>query len=265
MAAAEGAAPGLGSTVSALARRALRNSLRRPQFLAPLVVFPSLMLAVNVGGLSRTTALPGFPHVHGFLDFQLGAALTQSLMLGGVSAGIATALEIEGGFFERLVAAPIPRISIVLGRVLATGVLSVGQALYFLGLGLIFGAHIQAGVPGVAVVLAIACVAGLGFGALGVMIALRARNASTVQGIFPIVFVVLFISSAFFPEKLLSSPADAVAAYNPLSYIADGLRNPIIDSISLSRAVDGLLAATGIAVVAIALSVVALRGRLGDT
>jgi len=248
--------------VVALARRALRNSLRRPQFLAPLVIFPSLMLAVNVGGLSRTTTLPGFPHVHGFLDFQLGAALTQSLMLGGVSAGIATALEIEGGFFERLVAAPIPRVSIVLGRVLATGVLSAGQAVYFLALGLLFGAHIRAGVPGVLVVLAISMVAGLGFGALGVMIALRARNASTVQGIFPIVFVVLFISSAFFPEKLLSSPADTIAAYNPLSYIADGLRNPIIDSISASRALEGLLAAAGIAIVTIGLSVLALRGRL---
>ena len=38
----------------ALARRALRNPLRRPQFLAPLVIFPSLFLAVNVGGLHRT-------------------------------------------------------------------------------------------------------------------------------------------------------------------------------------------------------------------
>jgi ABC-2 type transport system permease protein len=258
------AAPGLATAVLALARRALRNALRRPQFLAPLIVFPSLMLAVNVGGLSRTTNLPGFPPVHGFLDFQLAAALTQSLMLGGVSAGIATALEIEGGFFDRLVAAPIPRVAIVLGRVLATGVLAAGQVAYFLALGLIFGARIQAGVPGAALVLAIGMVAGIGFGAIGVMIALRARNASTVQGIFPIVFVVLFVSDAFFPDKLLSSPADAVAAYNPLSYVADGMRNPIIASISASKASEGLLAAAGIAIVAMALSVWALRGRLRE-
>ena len=53
---------------------------------------------------------------------------------------------------------------------------------------------------------------------------LRAKNASLVQGIFPVVFVVLFLSSAFFPQHLLSSPADLVAEYNPLSYIADGMR-----------------------------------------
>ena len=44
----------------ALAKRATRNLLRRPQFLAPLLVFPSLFLAVNVGGLHQTTTLPGF-------------------------------------------------------------------------------------------------------------------------------------------------------------------------------------------------------------
>jgi ABC-2 type transport system permease protein len=246
----------------ALARRALRNSLRRPQFLAPLVVFPTLFLAVNVGGLTRTTDLPGFPRVDGFLDFQLSAAITQSLLLGGVSAGIAVALEIEGGFFDRLVAAPIPRTAIVVGRLLAAGVIAVGQVAWFLVIGLLFGASIKAGAPGVLAVVAIAVVAGTGFGAIGVMLALRARNASTVQGIFPLVFVVLFVSTAFFPENLLSSPADTVAAYNPLSYVADGIREPIAYGGGLGPVLEGLAAAAGVAAVAIAACVASLRGRL---
>ena len=110
----------------ALARRALRNYLRRPQFLAPLVLFPLFFLAIQVGGLSRTTDLPGFPEVNGFLDFQLAGAMLQSLLLGGVTVGIVTALDIEGGFFDRLVALPIPRASIVLGRLIASAALSLG-------------------------------------------------------------------------------------------------------------------------------------------
>jgi ABC-2 type transport system permease protein len=246
----------------ALARRALRNALRRPQFLAPLVIFPTLFLAVNVGGLTRTTQLPGFPEVDGFLDFQLPAAITQSLLLGGVSAGIAVALEIEGGFFDRLVAAPIPRTAIVVGRLLAAGVIAIAQVAWFLVIGLLFGASIKAGPPGVLAVVAIAVVAGTGFGAIGVMLALRARNASTVQGIFPLVFVVLFISTAFFPENLLSSPADVVAAYNPLSYVADGIREPIAYGGDLGPVLEGLAAAAGMAAVAIAACVASLRGRL---
>jgi ABC-2 type transport system permease protein len=246
----------------ALARRALRNALRRPQFLAPLVLFPTLFLAVNVGGLNRTTALPGFPQVDGFLDFQLAAAMTQSLLLGGVSTGIATALEIEGGFFDRLVSSPVPRLALVLGRLVAAAVISAVQILYFLVVGLIFGASIQGGVAGAAVVLLIGVVAGVGFAAIGQAIALRARSASTVQGIFPIVFVILFVSSAFFPRDLLESPLDVVARYNPLSYISDGMRGPIIEGIEGAAVLEGLAAAALIAVAATVVSIVALRGKL---
>lgn len=250
--------------VLALARRAIRANLRRPQFLAPLVIFPTLFLAVNVGGLTATTNLQGFPRVDGFLDFQLAGALTQSLLLGGVSTGIASALEIEGGFFDRLVASPIPRVAILLGRLAAAGLVAGVQVIFFLVLGLAFGARIAGGVPGALIVLVIGMVAGVGFGAIGQAIALRARNASTVQGIFPLVLVVLFVSSAFFPRALLSPPADSIARFNPLSYLADGLRDPIISPVSLAPVLEGLAAAAGIAVAAMGLSVLALRGRLRD-
>ena len=250
--------------VMALARRALVNSLRKPQFLAPLVIFPTLFLAINVGGLGATRALEGFPRVDGFLDYQLAAAITQGLLLCGVSAGIAMALDIEGGFFDRLVASPVPRVALVLGRVLAAGVIAAFQILYFVILGYAFGATIQGGVLGLLCVLLIGTVAGTGFGALGVLIALRSRSASTVQGIFPLVFVVLFLSSAFFPLDLLSSPADVVAQYNPLSFIAEGMRQPIAFSNALEPMLKGMLAAAAVAAAGIALSILALHGRLRD-
>jgi ABC-2 type transport system permease protein len=248
----------------ALARRAVRNAFRRPQFLAPLVIFPSLFLAVNVGGLHRSTQLPGFPHVHGFLDFQLAAAITQSLLLGGISQGIAAALDVEGGFFDRLAAAPIPRVAIVLGRLGAAAVIATVQVSYFLILGLVFGAHIAGGVGGAALVLLIGVVAGIGFGGLGIALALRARSASTLQGIFPLIFVILFLSTAFFPRNLLESPIDTVARYNPLSYLADGLRNPIIHDVATRPVLEGLAAGVGITLFAVAIAVVALRGRLRE-
>ena len=196
-----------------------------------------------MGGLGATRSLQGFPQVHGFLDYQLAAAILQSLLLGGVSAGIATALDIEGGFFDRLVASPTPRAALVLGRVLAGGVIATVQVTYFLVLGFVFGAQIQGGVVGALCIYAIAIVAGTGFGAIGVLIALRSRSASTVQGIFPLVFVVLFISSA-------------------LSFIANGMRQPIAFSNQLGPILDGLLAAAGVSVAAIGLSIAALRGKL---
>jgi ABC-2 type transport system permease protein len=240
------------------------GAVRRPQFLAPLVIMPTLFLAVNTGGLTRTTDLPGFPQVGGFLDFELAGAITQSLLLGGVMQGIGTALEIEGGFFDRLVASPIPRVSIVLGRILAGSAIAAGQVVWFLVLGLLFGATVHAGVPGVLLVLVIGVLAGTGFAALGVVLALRARNASTVQGIFPIVFVILLVSSAWFPRELLQAPASWFADYNPLSYIAEGMRDPIISAVSARAALEGVAAAAAMTAAFVALAVWALRGRLRD-
>ena len=256
--------PDLVRVTLALARRALRNALRRPQFLAPLLIFPSLFLAVNVGGLHRTTDLPNFPTVGGFLDFQLAAAMTQSLLIGGISQGLAAGLELEGGFFDRLAASPIPRVALVLGRLIAGGVLAAFQVAYFLIIGLIFGAEIVAGVPGALVTLGLGVIAGIAFSGIGVAMALRTGSAATLQGIFPLVFVILFLSSAFFPRELLESPIDTVAKYNPLSYIADGMRAPIVDSIDATPVLEGLAAGGGLALLCTLIAIASLRGRLRD-
>src|SRR5439155_20955916 len=155
------------AVTAALSGRAVRQAFRRPQFLAPLVIFPSLMLAINTGGANRATQLPGFPPVHGFLDFELAGAMMQSTMLAGVSAAIALALDFEMGFIDRLFAAPISRYSIVAGRLAATAVLGLLTGLWFLAIGLIFGAHIEGGVPGALAILALTCAAAGAFGTLG--------------------------------------------------------------------------------------------------
>ena len=247
---------------AALARRALAQTFRRPQFLAPIVIFPTLFLAANVGGAGRATELPQFPDVHGFLDFQMPAAMLQATLLTGVSTGIAIALDIEVGFVDRLFAAPIRRASFVLGRVAATGILGVLAGIWFMVIGLIFGAHIAGGVPAVLLVLALAGLASMAFAGLGAALALKAGRASVVQGIFPIVFVILFLSSAFFPRALMEEPANTIAAWNPLSLIAKGLRDPVIYGLSWESLGAGLAGIAIVAAIAWALTALALRSRL---
>jgi len=248
--------------ISALSARSIKQAFRRPQFLAPVLIFPSLFLAVNTGGAGRAVEIPGFPEVHGFLDFQLAGSMMQATMLAGVSGGIALALDIEMGFIDRLFAAPIARSAMVLGRLAATGLLGLLAGVWFLGIGLIFGARIEAGVPGVLLILVLATLAATAFGGIGAALALRAGRASVVQGIFPLVFVILFLSSAFFPGELLLEPARSISTWNPLSFIADGLRQPVISAISLNEVGKCL---GGIAIVGGAgwlLSAAALRARL---
>jgi ABC-2 type transport system permease protein len=245
-----------------LARRGLVQTFRRPQFIAPIVLFPTLLLIVNTGGAGRATQLPSFPQVHGFLDFELPAAMLQSTLLTGVSTGLAIALDIESGFVDRLLTAPIRRSSFVLGRIATTGVLGMLAGCWFIAAGLIGGARIAGGVSGVLLVVALMGLAATAFGGLGAALALKTGRASVVQGIFPIVFVVLFLSSAFFPRQLMREPASTIAGWNPLSLIATGVRHPIIDGISLSAIGTALAGIAIVAGVAWALSGWALSSRL---
>ena len=158
---------------------------------------------------SDTTRCPGFPPVRGFLDFQLAAAITQSLLLGGVSVGHRHGAGDRGRLLRPARGLARSRASaIVLGRLAGPRCIAAIQVAFFLALGLVFGATIDGGVPGALVVSWHRRRSpGSASRRSGVLLALRARNASIVQGIFPLVFVVLFLSSAFFPRALLLEPA----------------------------------------------------------
>jgi ABC-2 type transport system permease protein len=248
--------------VQALGARSIRQTFRRPQLLAPIVVFPTLLLAVQTGGAGASIELPGFPPVQSFLQFMLAGAMMQSMMLAGNSGGIAFAVDIEMGFTDRLFAAPIPRFAIVLGRLAGTAALGLFASLWFLAIGLIFGAHIEGGVPGALLAITLVTASALAVGGIGAAIALRTGSASVVQGLFPLVLVVLFLSSAFFPQELMIEPAKTIAEYNPLSFIVEGVREPIISGIDATETLEAVAAIAGIVVLGLVLSARALKHRL---
>ncbi len=248
--------------VQALGWRSIRNTFRRPQYLAPLVVFPTLFLAVNTGGAGSAIRLDGFPEVHGFLDFQLASGMLQSTMLAAVMGGTGLAMDIELGFTDRLFAAPISRPAIVLGRLAATFVMGCFAACWFLAIGLIFGAWIMGGVLGALLVIVIAGLVAVAFGGIASALALKSGTTSVVQGTFPLVFVIMFLSSAFFPVELMQEPAATIARYNPLSFVADGIRQPIISGLSGHVILDAVLGVGLIGAIGFITSGLALRGRL---
>jgi len=248
--------------VRALGARSIRQTFRRPQLMAPILVFPTLLLAVQTGGAGAGIELPGFPPVQSFLQFMLAGSMMQSMMLAGNSGGIAFAVDIEMGFTDRLFAAPIPRFAIVLGRLAGTAALGLFAAIWFLAIGLIFGAEIAGGVPGALLAMALTTAAALAVGGIGAAIALRTGSASVVQGLFPLVLVVLFLSSAFFPQELMIEPAKTIARYNPLSFIVEGVREPIISGIDATHTLEAVAAIAGIVVLGLVLSARALRHRL---
>jgi ABC-2 type transport system permease protein len=248
--------------VAALGRRSVRQTFRRPQLFAPILVFPTLLLAIQTGGAGGAIELEGFPQVNGFLDFMLAGAMVQACLLAGNSGGIALAVDLEMGFTDRLFAAPISRFAIVAGRLAGTAALGAVTAVWFIAIGLIFGATIEGGVAGAILVLALVALSAMAFGGIGAAVALYAGRASVVQGLFPLVFVILFLSDAFFPANLMLEPAGTIAEYNPLSLIVDGIRELVVGGLDAGAVAEALAAIALIGGLSIALSAVALRRRL---
>jgi ABC-2 type transport system permease protein len=247
--------------VTALGTRSIKQTFRRPQLAAPIVVFPTLLLAVQTGGAGGAINLQGFP-ADNFLSFMLAGAMLQSCLLAGNMGGVALAVDLELGFADRLFAAPISRFAIVLGRLAGVAALSALGAVWFIAIGLIFGASFEQGVPGMVVMVLLTALSAAAFGGLSAAIALYAGQASVVQGLFPLVFVILFLSSAFFPRQLMQEPAATIAGWNPLSLIATGVRHPIIDGLSVNAIGTALAGIAIVAAISWALSGWALSSRL---
>jgi ABC-2 type transport system permease protein len=248
--------------IAALGRRSVVQTFRRPQLMAPILIFPTLLLAIQTAGAGRAIYLPQFPEVNGFLDFMLAGAMIQATLLAGNTGGIALAVDLEMRFADRLFAAPISRYAIVLGRLAGTAALGALTVVWFVAIGLLFGAKIEQGVPGVAMMLLFVSLSAVVFGGIGAAVALRSGSASVVQGLFPIVFVILFLSNAFFPADLLLEPAKTVAQYNPLTFIVDGVREPVIGELTLASFAEALGSIALVGAISLGLTALALRHRL---
>jgi ABC-2 type transport system permease protein len=248
--------------VLALAKRSVLGTLRQPQAVIPSMVFPLFFTALNTASFQKTTHLPGFPHVHSFLDFALAAAVVQGILFGGTMGGTDLAIDIQDGFFDRLVVSPIPRWTILVGRLAGAAALGALQALFYTFVLVLFGAHVQGGAASIVSIVVIGTLFALGIGGVGLAVALRTGSSESVQATFPVVFIVMFLSSAFFPRNLMSGWFKAVAGVNPLSWLVEAMRNLTIVGFHGTYLVQGLAVAIGWAVLSIGLASATLRWRV---
>jgi ABC-2 type transport system permease protein len=255
----------LTTQIGALARRSTLKTLRQPFQMFPVVFFPAMLLAVNASGLRAATRLPGFP-THSYISFAIAVAFIQGGMFSLINTGTNLAEDIESGFFNRLALTPMRRISLIAGLLVGVAVLGALQSAVYIVIGVLFGAHLASGAWGVLVLIALGSLAATGFGALGCVAALRTGSGEAVQGLFPLFFVFIFLSSSNLPRNLLRTGwFHTVATWNPISYLIEGFRSLFIvgwDPTALER---GFAVAVGLLIVGLALVAGALRGRLQRT
>jgi ABC-2 type transport system permease protein len=253
---------GLIEQTLAVARRAVVRTTRQRALLVFPMIFPLILFAINGSALSAATHIPRFPTRH-YRDFLIAMPFIQGAMFVSITAGVDLARDIESGFLNRLALTPLRGEALLVGQLGGALVMGVVQAVVYLLVGIATGVTFASGVGGALVLLALSILIAFAFASLGGLLALRFGTGEAVQGIFPLLFVTLFLSSSSLPRNLIkASWFRDVATYNPVSYLLEALRSLVITGWDGRALALGFGFALALLVVAVALSQQAMKTRL---
>ena len=251
--------------VGALARRSIVRTSRQPAAVVFPLIFPMLLLLVNSGGLKASTELPGFP-TDSFLAFALAVPFIQGALFSTMNAGTDLAKDIQTGFLNRLSLTSMRGVALIAGQLAGVVVLGLVQAAFYIAVGLIVGVDFAAGALGILGLFGFEAVVSIGFGGLGVFLALRTGSGEAIQGLFPLLFVFLFLSSMNAPRNLIDVDwFRFVATVNPVSYLIECVRSLIITGWSGEALALGFGFAVLIGICSTTAATLALKQRLVRT
>ncbi|HAZ32353.1 MAG TPA: hypothetical protein DCY63_00785 [Acidimicrobiaceae bacterium] len=248
--------------IGALSSRSVLSLVRQPSLVVPSLVFPLFFVALGAASFARAINIPGFPKVDSFLDFALAGSVVQGVLFGSVTSATALATDIETGFFDRLLVAPSSRTAILVGRLAGAMVYGLAQTLFFTIVLFPFGLSIRSGFLGLTAMMIGGLFTALAVGALMSAMAIKTGSSEAVQGSFPLIFILLFFSSAFFPRQTMDGVYRRIADLNPLSYLVEGFRSLTIDQLTLTAVLQTILIPAAISVVGIGISLRTLHNRL---
>ena len=225
-------ADGLLSETIAVFGRWMRKTLRRPPFLFFSLVQPIVWFVLFTQAFNSVTRVPGFAVVAGtsnFVTFFSAAVIIQTVIASAMQSGMGIVQDIDSGYLDKMRVAPISRAAILLGKGMSDAVRIVIQTLVILGLGALLGMTFATGILGILLLLVLAAGFGIAWSGISNTIALATKNSElTLMISILTTFPLLFLSTAMMPYAFLPSSVQAIANYNPITYIADGLHAIVI-------------------------------------
>jgi ABC-2 type transport system permease protein len=257
--------PSIWTQAPELARRSIMRTVRQPAAIIPATTFPLILLAINSVGLKSATSLPGFP-TDSYVTFALAFAFIQAGVFAVIGTGQNLAEDNQGGFFNRLQLTPIHPAALVAGQLAGTLALGLIQAATYISVGLLAGAHIEAGLAGAVVMVFLSVAICLAFGSIGLAVGMRVDAPEKVQSLFPLIFVFLFLSSMSLPRNLIQTDwFREIATYNPVSYMVEGLRSLLIAGWDVEALALGFGCALGILALGLIFAALGLKERMART
>jgi ABC-2 type transport system permease protein len=249
---------GFVADLVSVAGRAMRRLPREPETIVPALVIPVFFYVVNVAALGSVAEQTGA--VSDFKAFQLPVAIIFAAT--GMSQANALVLDIQNGYFDRLLLTPIKRVALLLGLMVADLVLVMALTLPVLALGFAYGVRFETGLLGVIAFIVLSGAWGVVFTGFPYAIALKTGNPGAVSASFVLFFPFAFLTTSFLPKEALSGWLAGVATVNPVTYLLAGQRSLITDGWVAADIGAAVLAVVGVGMVSMSLALATLRGRV---
>jgi ABC-2 type transport system permease protein len=222
-----------------LGKRSITEAIRQPDALFMTMFIPIFFLVVNTGQAAEIfpSDTTGFLEGQGYGAFQLPITLLLAASFG--MAALFLVEEIEGGYFDKLRAIPIPRYSIVLGRLAAEGVKGVVISTVIVLIALPFGIEIASGPAGFVLLVGLTALWSVVFVGFMQLIAMKTRSAAATNSAGLVFFPLLFLTPNFVPRDLLTRPMEIAATLNPVTYVMEALRSLLLEDLEWGTILPG--------------------------
>ncbi len=242
--------------IISVAERATRSVARDPEITISALVIPPFFFFLNIGALADfAEQIPGLD----YKAFQLPVAVLFAVT--GVSRATTVVIDIQSGYFDRLVISPVNRLALLIGLMLADFVLVVGLTIPVIVMGYAVGIRFESGILGIVTFMLMGGLWGLIFAGFPYAIALKTGNIAAVNLTFLLFFPFLFMTTLFLPQEAMTDWLATVADYNPVTYLLEALRSLITVGWEPEVLLRGIGAVLLVGVVSMGLAFAALKGR----
>jgi ABC-2 type transport system permease protein/oleandomycin transport system permease protein len=240
-------------------KRNLLAYLRIPESLFFSTVQPIMFV------LLFTYVFGGAIHVPGqsYVNYLMPGIFVQTVAFGAVTTSIGLAEDLQKGIIERFRALPMSRSAVLTGRTTADMARNVATVVIITAVGLAVGFRPSTGVlayfAGILVILLFAYALSWGFATIG----LSAPNSETAQVMsFPLLFPLIFASSAFVPVSSMPGWLRGFATYQPVSVTVDACRALMLGGPTAKWVLQSVGWSIGLLIVLMPLAVRRYRTRI---
>lgn len=247
-------------TIGALTRRSLNEILRVPSGALPGVLAPTIFMLGLSAVFGRAAHLPGFP-AENFRTFIVPVGMLQGAGFTGAAIGVNLARDIEQGWFDRLLVAPIPRPVLLAGLVVSASLRALLPGTCLLAVALALGVH-WPGVGGLLIAYALMMGMAAAMACFAITVALRFRTQQAAPLMQMGNFVATLFTTSYAPQALLAGWLATIATINPVTRVLDGTRQGFLGPVTWRETWPGLVAIVGMLFVFGAFAVVGMR-RVG--